>query len=412
MNRSAAAAGRILLVLCLAAAAVLQARVAAAADDWPRQPVRVLVGFAAGGNIDHLARLTCARLSEAFGQQFVVENRVGAMGSLAADAVARSAGDGYSFFWAGTGTVSIFPAMSKTPYNTDKDFQPVGLIGTSPQVLVVNPDFPAKTLAEFIAAVKAKPGKLSYAGGGGPGSVSNLLMALFLKRAGLDMVAVSYRGTAPALTDIIAGHVPAMFVPLPEALAQAQGGKLRMIALSSAKRARQAPDVPSVAEFGLSRLRHRELERHAGAVRHAEADCRADRGRIRARSPRPGVRQAARQVWRRPARPRPGGVRRLPQAGPGAVGRSRQGRGRHAAVTGGAGQPASIARRPRTPRRLSCSHITPLMCWPPLRDRVLLSEVWRTRLRRNVSRTKASDNRKIRADALAASTRNVSVTSW
>jgi tripartite-type tricarboxylate transporter receptor subunit TctC len=252
MSRSGAAsgAGRKLLVLLFAAVAMLQARTAAAADDWPRQPVRVLVGFAAGGNIDQLARLTCARLSEAFGQQFVVENRVGAMGSLAADAVARSTGDGYTFFWAGTGTVSIFPAMSKTPYDTDKDFQPVGLIGTSPQVLVVNPDFPARTLAEFIAAVKAKPGKLSYAGGGGPGSVSNLLMALFLKRAGLDMVAVSYRGTAPALTDVIAGHIPAMFVPLPEALAQAQGGKLRMLALSSARRARQAPDVPSVAESG------------------------------------------------------------------------------------------------------------------------------------------------------------------
>jgi tripartite-type tricarboxylate transporter receptor subunit TctC len=238
------------LLLGVAAAALLPVAPAAAADDWPRQPVRVLVGFAAGGNIDHLARLTCARLGEIFGQQFVVENRVGAMGSLAADAVARSAADGYTFFWAGTGTVSIFPAMSKTPYDTDKDFQPVGLIGTSPQVLVVNNDFPAKTLAEFIAAVKAQPGKLSYAGGGGPGSVSNLLMALFLKRAGLDMIGVSYRGTAPALTDLIAGHIPAMFVPLPEALAQAQGGKLRMLAVSSAARARQAPNVPSVAEQG------------------------------------------------------------------------------------------------------------------------------------------------------------------
>jgi tripartite-type tricarboxylate transporter receptor subunit TctC len=239
------------LLIGVAACTALHAIPApAAADDWPKQPVRVLVGFAAGGNIDHLARLTCGRLSEVFGQQFVIENRVGAMGSLAADAVARSSADGYTFFWAGTGTVSIFPAMSKTPYDTDKDFQPVALIGTSPQVLVVNPSFPAKTVEEFIAAVKAQPGKLSYAGGGGPGSVSNLLMALFLKRAGLDMIAVSYRGTAPALTDLIAGHIPAMFVPLPEALAQAQGGKIRMLAISSGKRAPQAPDVPTVAESG------------------------------------------------------------------------------------------------------------------------------------------------------------------
>jgi tripartite-type tricarboxylate transporter receptor subunit TctC len=223
---------------------------AAPAQHWPERPVRVLVGFAAGGNIDNLARLTCARLSERFGQQFVVENRVGAMGSLAADAVARAQPDGYTLFWAGTGTISIFPAMAKPPYDTDKDFVPVSVIGTSPQVLIVNPGFPAKTVQEFVAHVKTQPGKLSYAGGGGPGSVSNLLMSLFLKRAGLEMIPVSYRGTAPALTDIIAGHVPAMFIPLPEALAQSTGGKIRILAVSSATRAPQAPDVPTIAESG------------------------------------------------------------------------------------------------------------------------------------------------------------------
>jgi tripartite-type tricarboxylate transporter receptor subunit TctC len=220
------------------------------ADTWPSKPVRVLVGFAAGGNIDNLARLTCARLSSAFGQQFVVENRVGAMGSLAAEAVVRSPADGYMLFWAGTGTVSIFPAMSKTPYDTGKDFEPISLIGTSPQVLIVNINFPAKTVAEFIAHVKTQPGKLSYGGGGGPGSVSNLLMQLFLKRAGLEMIPVSYRGTAPALTDLIGGHIPAMFIPLPEALAQAAGGKIRILGVSSGTRAKQAPDVPTIAESG------------------------------------------------------------------------------------------------------------------------------------------------------------------
>jgi tripartite-type tricarboxylate transporter receptor subunit TctC len=236
------------LVLSLALLAGLQAT--AQAQNWPERPVRVLVGFAAGGNIDNLARLTCSRLSETFGQQFVVENRVGAMGSLAADAVARAAPDGYTFFWAGTGTVSIFPAMAKPPYDFEKDFAPVSMIGTSPQVLIVNAGFPAKTVQEFVAHVKTQPGKLSYAGGGGPGSVSNLLMSLFLKRAGLEMIPVSYRGTAPALTDVIAGHVPAMFIPLPEALAQAAGGKIRILAVSSANRAPQAPDVPTIAESG------------------------------------------------------------------------------------------------------------------------------------------------------------------
>jgi tripartite-type tricarboxylate transporter receptor subunit TctC len=177
------------------------------------------------------------------------------MGSLAADAVARAQPDGYTLFWAGTGTVSIFPAMAKPPYDTEKDFAPVSVIGTSPQVLIVSAGFPAKTVQEFVAHVKTQPGKLSYAGGGGPGSVSNLLMALFLKRAGLEMNAVSYRGTAPALTDIIGGHVPAMFVPLPEALPHVAAGKIRMLAISDNRRAAQAKDLPTIAESGFPGFR-------------------------------------------------------------------------------------------------------------------------------------------------------------
>jgi tripartite-type tricarboxylate transporter receptor subunit TctC len=235
----------------LTSSAALAASVAAPsvfAQTWPEKPVRVLVGFAAGGNIDNLARVTCARLSEVFSQQFVVENRVGAMGTLAANDVVRSA-DGHTFFWAGTGTISIFPAMGKAPY-TMKDLAPVSLIGTSPQVLIVNGKLPIKTLKDFVAWVKPNPKKFAYAGGGGPGSVSNLLMALFLKRAGLEMNAVSYRGTAPALTDIIGGHVPAMFIPLPEALPHVATGAVRMLALSDDRRATQAKDVPTIAESG------------------------------------------------------------------------------------------------------------------------------------------------------------------
>jgi tripartite-type tricarboxylate transporter receptor subunit TctC len=220
------------LLSSAAAFAASLAAPSAYAQAWPQKPVRVLVGFAAGGNIDNLARVTCARLSEVFGQQFVVENRVGAMGTLAANDVVRAPADGYTFFWAGTGTVSIFPALGTPKYDTMKDLAPVSVIGTSPQVLIVTGKLPLKTLAEFVAYVKARPKQLAYAGGGGPGSVSNLLMALFLKRAGLEMNAVSYRGTAPALTDIIGGHVPAMFVPLPEALPHAAAGKIRMLALS------------------------------------------------------------------------------------------------------------------------------------------------------------------------------------
>jgi tripartite-type tricarboxylate transporter receptor subunit TctC len=238
-----------------AAYAASLAAPSAHAQTWPQKPVRVLVGFAAGGNIDNLARVTCARLSEVFNQQFVVENRVGAMGTLAAADVVRAASDGHTFFWAGTGTVSIFPAMGKPPYDTMKDLAPVSVIGTSPQVLIINGKLPIKTLAEFVAWIKANPKKFAYAGGGGPGSVSNLLMALFLKRAGLEMNPVSYRGTAPALTDIIGGHVPAMFIPLPEALPQAAVGAVRMLALSDDRRAVQAKDVPTIAESGFPGFR-------------------------------------------------------------------------------------------------------------------------------------------------------------
>jgi len=243
------------LLSSAAAFAASLAAPSAYAQAWPQKPVRVLVGFAAGGNIDNLARVTCARLAEVFGQQFVVENRVGAMGTLAANEVVRSSADGHTFFWAGTGTVSVFPAMGKPPYDTLRDLAPVSVIGTSPQVLIVNGKLPIKTLSEFVAYVKARPKQLAYAGGGGPGSVSNLLMALFLKRAGLEMNAVSYRGTAPALTDIIGGHVPAMFVPLPEALPHASTGAVRMLALSDDRRASQAKDVPTIAESGFPGFR-------------------------------------------------------------------------------------------------------------------------------------------------------------
>lgn len=225
------------------------------AETWPHKPVRVLVGFSAGGNIDNVARLTCQRLSEVLGQQFVVENRVGAMGTLAADAVVRSPPDGYTLFWAGTGTVSIFPAMGKPPYDTLKDFAPVSMIGTSPHVLIVNPKLPIKNVKEFVDYVKAQPQKLPYGGGGGPGSVSNLLMALFLKRAGLEMTSVSYRGTSQAITDVIAGHIPTMFVPLPEALPQAESGKIRIIAISDDKRSHEVPDVPTISESGYAGYR-------------------------------------------------------------------------------------------------------------------------------------------------------------
>jgi tripartite-type tricarboxylate transporter receptor subunit TctC len=234
----------------LAALALAAAATSALAQSWPQRPVKVLVPFAAGGNIDVMGRLAASRLSEALGQQFVVENRVGGNGAIATEAVARAPADGYTLLWAGTSVIAIFPAISKVGYDPVKDLAPVSLFGVAPQVLIVNPQLPAQNVAEFIAYVKAQKEKLAYAGGGGPGSASNLLMSLFLKRAGLEMTNVSYRGTAPALSDLIAGHIPTMFVPISEALPQARAGRIRMLAVSSGTRSREAPEVPTIAEQG------------------------------------------------------------------------------------------------------------------------------------------------------------------
>jgi tripartite-type tricarboxylate transporter receptor subunit TctC len=219
------------------------------AQDWPSKPVRILVPYAAGGNSDSLARLTAQRLTDAFGQQFVVENRVGGNGAIAADAVARAAPDGYTLLWGVQPALTIAPAMNKVNFDTQKDFAPISVTGTNPFVLVVNKNNPAKTVAEFVAWVKSQPGKLSYAEGSA-GSVTHLSMALFLKRAGIEMTNVSYRGNAPALTDVIAGHLSTMFSNLSDALPHAQSGAIRILAVSSAARVPQLPQVPTVAESG------------------------------------------------------------------------------------------------------------------------------------------------------------------
>jgi tripartite-type tricarboxylate transporter receptor subunit TctC len=234
------------LLLMLALAAVTGA---AAAQDWPSKPVRILVPYAAGGNSDSMARLSAQRLTEAFGQQFVVENRLGANGAIAADAVARAAPDGYTLLWGVQPAMTIAPAINKVNFDPQKDFAPISVVGTNPFVLVVNKDIPVKTVAEFVAWVKSQGKTLSYAEGS-HGSMTHLSMALFLKRAGLEMTNVSYRGNAPALTDVIAGHLPTMFSNLSDALPHAQSGAVRILAVSSATRVPQLPDVPTVAEVG------------------------------------------------------------------------------------------------------------------------------------------------------------------
>ena len=238
----------------------------AQAQDWPQRAVRIIGPYAAGGNADVLARLTGQRLSEAFGQPFVSENRIGGNGVVAAEAVARAAPDGYTLMWGVVPPVAIQPAISKVPFDPIKDFAPVSVVGTNPFVLVVNKDVPAHNIKDFIAWVKAQPKKMSYAHGA-VGSVTHLAMALFLKRAGIEMTDVPYRGNAPALTDVVAGHVLTMFSNVSDALPQIKAGSIRALAVSSNARVLQLPDVPTVAETfpGYSAITWNGLMAPAGA---------------------------------------------------------------------------------------------------------------------------------------------------
>jgi len=222
----------------------------AQSQAWPQRPVKIIVPFAPGGNTDGIARIVAARLGDAFGQSFIVENRPGAGGALAAEAVARAPADGYTYFLTAVTIIAILPALTKTPFDPVKDFAPISNIGTNPNVLAADPNLPTATLADFVDYVRARPGKLSYAAGT-VGSLSHLSMALFLKRAGLDMVPVTYKGGGPApVTDTMAGHVASYFAPLSDVLPHKASGALRLLAVSSEKRVPQAPDVPTVNESG------------------------------------------------------------------------------------------------------------------------------------------------------------------
>lgn len=218
------------------------------AQEWPAKAVKIVVPYAAGGPSDSMARLTAQRLSETFKQPFVIENRPGANGALAGGAVARSPADGYTLCWVTPGQVTVLPAVSKLSYDPVRDLVPISIVAMNRFVLVVNRNsMPVATVAEFVQHVRANPGKLAYADAGS-GSVAHLAMELFLKRLGLRMIRVSYKGLAPAFTDVAAGHVPAMFASLGDAL---KHSSIVLLAVSSDTRAAEAPGVPTVIESGV-----------------------------------------------------------------------------------------------------------------------------------------------------------------
>jgi tripartite-type tricarboxylate transporter receptor subunit TctC len=223
-------------------------------QSWPQKPIKIMLPFAVGGSGDIVARIIAPRLGEGLGQQIIVDNRPGASGAIATEAVARAAPDGYTLLKATPSQLAILPAIAKTPYDPIRDFTPVSMIGSNPLVLIVHPGVPARTLAEFRDLVGRQPAKFTYAGSG-PGALTTLAMALFVKRAGLNMIPVMYKGGGPALTDVLAGHVDAYFANLSVVVPYAGTGALRLLAVSSERRAPQIPDVPTFAEAGLPGLR-------------------------------------------------------------------------------------------------------------------------------------------------------------
>ena len=222
---------------------------AAHADAWPQRSVKILVPYAAGGNTDGITRLIAAKLGTAFGQQFIVENRPGANGIVATELVANAAPDGYTLFMSTVGQIAVNPAMTKMSFDPATALAPISNVASNPFVLAIHNSVPAKTLPEFIAYVKARPGQLSY-GSGGVGSIGHLTSALFLARADLKMNHAPYRGGGPAVQDLLGGHIPMYFANQSEVAPYEGQNMIRLIAISSLKRSPKLPDVPTVGEQG------------------------------------------------------------------------------------------------------------------------------------------------------------------
>jgi tripartite-type tricarboxylate transporter receptor subunit TctC len=227
----------------------------ALAQSWPQKPIKIIVPFPPGGVTDSLARITADWLTQRLGQPVVPDNRPGASGAIAADLVARAEPDGYTLLSAASPQLAVVPHVQKISYDPIKDFAPISIVGTNAFALGCNSEkTPVKSLAEFVEYAKARPGQLNY-GSPGSGSIGHLTMALFLARAGLQMEAVLYKGGGPAMADVIAGHVNCYFGNYNELLPHAGGGRVRILATSGEKRARQLPDVPTVAEQGFPGFR-------------------------------------------------------------------------------------------------------------------------------------------------------------
>ena len=237
------------LILSIAALSVFGLVEAAKSQQWPERPVRIIVPYAVGGSADTIARLFAQRFSEVFAKTFYVENKAGANGIIAAEAAAHSQPDGYTLFMAGTPQIAISPAMIRVGYDPVKDFAPISAVITNKFALIVNRKIPVKTVSEFVDYVHSQSAQLPYSSGG-TGSVTHLAMELFLKRAGLQMTNVNYKGGSPALAAVIAGEIPARFSVLSDALPHEASHSIRILAVSGEKRSPQVPEVPTLIESG------------------------------------------------------------------------------------------------------------------------------------------------------------------
>jgi tripartite-type tricarboxylate transporter receptor subunit TctC len=241
---------KLVAIICSSALAYLLWTGNAAAETFPVSIVHIVVPFPPGGTTDILARYVAQGLSEKLGVAAIVDNRAGASGTLGSEFVAKSAADGGTLLLTATHHVINPSLYRRLPYDTRRDFAPVALVGSVPNALVVHPSVPAKSVAELIAMAKQQPGKLSF-GSAGVGGANHLAGELFKWMAGIDIVHIPYKGAAPAMNDLLGGHIPMMFDSLPTVLAAAADGRLRVLAVTSRTRAESLPDVPTIDESGV-----------------------------------------------------------------------------------------------------------------------------------------------------------------
>jgi len=234
----------------LAAAALLGLATAAFSQAWPNRPVRMVVPLSPGGFADVPARILSPRLSTALGQQVFVDNKPGAGGTIGADYVAKSRPDGYTLLFTGTPHVISAWLYKNLPYDSLKDFAPVSLVASGPYVVVVNPQLPVASVRELVAAAKAQPGRIDFASSGN-GSAQHLVGALFSTMAGIDLNHVPYKGSGPAMQDLLSGQVKVSFAGIPNVMPHVKAGKLRALAVTTPQRSPDLPEVPTVAEAGV-----------------------------------------------------------------------------------------------------------------------------------------------------------------